>query len=512
MHKSFYITTPIYYVNDKPHIGHAYTTVLADVLARYHRLLGYQTFFLTGTDEHGQKVQQAALKQGITPEAQVEECHLRFKSLWQELNISYDRFIRTTEESHVRFVQQSLQQLYECGDIYSKTYSGWYSVGEETFFADEELVDGKDPISHRPVEWLEEKNYFFQMSRYQRQLLEHIKANPDFIQPDFRCNEVLGFLQAPLRDLCISRPRSRLNWGIPLPFDNDFVTYVWFDALLNYQSAVQDRYFSDDNSLWPADCHLIGKDILITHAVYWPTMLMALDRPLPRHIFAHGWWLTQGEKLSKSAGNAINPLDFLDKYNVDAIRYFLMRSMTLGQDSVFTEELLIQRINTELANDLGNALNRIHKFIHKQFSARIPIPGLPQQQEEKLAALAQQAMDAVKQLLPQLKLSQLLEQISKLTGEINRYIDHNAPWQLARSEQQLQDHSQLATILYYSCEALRTVLTLLFPIMPQKCQQGLQMLGLEQAPNKESLSWGVLQGAERLKPSQALFPRIDPRV
>jgi len=352
--KNFYITTPIYYVNDAPHIGHSYTTVLADILTRFHKLIGYQTFFLTGTDEHGQKVQQAAAKRQVDPQAHVDEYNLRFKNLWNKMDIKYDYFIRTTDSDHKQFVRECLQKLWDKGEIYSKEYEGWYSVGEERFFSEEELVDGKDPISGRPVEWLKEKNYFFKMGMYQQRLITHLEKNPDWILPDYRRNEILGFLKQPLNDLCISRPKSRLSWGIPLPFDDEYVTYVWFDALINYVSGVRDRTYENGEPIWPASYHLIGKDILTTHCVYWPTMLMALEIPLPKHVLAHGWWLTGGSKMSKSSGTGVNPMDYMEQFGVDAFRYFLAREMVVGQDCTFSDDAFKRRINSDLANDLGN--------------------------------------------------------------------------------------------------------------------------------------------------------------
>ena len=514
MQKKIYLTTPIYYVNDQPHIGHSYTTILADVLRRYYQLWGRETFFLTGTDEHGQKVQQAALKRGLSPREQVDECHLRFKELWQKLGVHYDRFIRTTEKVHYNFVRERLQELYEKGEIYAKDYQGWYSVGEERFFADEELIEGKDPISKAPVEWLEEKNYFFRMGKYQEQLLAHIGSHPEFILPKYRQKEILGFLQKPLQDLCISRPKKRLNWGIPLPFDENFVTYVWFDALLNYQSAVQDKHFSDQSPLWPADYHIIGKDILTTHAVYWPTILLALGSPLPRRILAHGWWLSleEGEKLSKSSGNAIDPMTYIDRYGADPVRYFLMRSMNLGQDARFSEKLFIERVNTDLANDLGNAINRIHKLMSKHFEAKIPRIN-PKKLEKEEIALSKLAQSCVKEsavFLGELKLSQLLEGISQLIRESNRYIDKEAPWKLAKEEKERQEGSKLASVLYHAAESLRIALCLLSPVLPQKSREGLALLGYPVEPQKASLSWGLLKGGESLAdlPETGLFPRI----
>ncbi len=370
--KNFYLTTPLYYVNDIPHIGHAYTTTLADVISRYHKLYGYDVFLMTGTDEHGQKVQQAATKREVDPQTHVDEYNVRFKDLWTKMNIDYDFFIRTTQEDHKACVKEQLQKLYDQDLIYSELYAGWYSVGEERFFGEEELVDGKDPISGREVEWLEEKNYFFKMGSYQKQLIAHIENNPGFIVPEFRANEVLGFLKNNLRDLCISRPKSRLEWGIPLPFDEDYVTYVWFDALLNYYSGVKGRKFKDGTDMWPANFHLIGKDILTTHSVYWITMLMALEIPLPKHILAHGWWMNGGAKMSKSGGTAIDPIPYMDKFGVDSFRYYVIRDMVLGNDASFTDEAFERRINSELANDLGNGLNRVHKLLSKNFDNIIP--------------------------------------------------------------------------------------------------------------------------------------------
>ncbi len=361
----FYITTPIYYVNDKPHLGHAYTTILADIFHRTYQLIGRESFLLTGTDEHGQKVFQAAKKTGQSPQEHVEKFHQRFRQTWQRLNIDYDHFVRTTDPSHVTYVQQYLQKLYDQNDIYKKEYSGWYSVGEERFFTDDELVDGLDPISGRPVEWENEVNYFFRMSRYQAPLLSYLEKHSDFVLPESRMNEVRSFLKEPLNDLCISRPRKRLPWGILLPFDNDFVTYVWFDALLNYLSAVEDKSWktATPKKLWPAHAHIIGKDIVITHGVYFPTMLLALNLPLPNHLVSHGWWLQKGKKLSKSSGNVIDPIDLLEKLEPDICRYFLCREMTLGNDVTYDQDLLTRCINRDLANNLGNTLSRVKKIL-----------------------------------------------------------------------------------------------------------------------------------------------------
>ena len=384
---TFYVTTPIYYVNDKPHIGHAYTTVLADVLARYHRAAGDDVWFLTGTDEHGQKVQKAAEKNGMTPIEQCDSTVVRFQELWKRLGITNDDFIRTTEERHWKIVQAIMQDLYDRDLIYKAEYKGYYCVACERFFTEKDLIDGKlCPDCQREVDTIVESNYFFRMSKYQDWLIQYITEHPDFIQPAFRANETLGFLRKPLEDLCISRPKSRLSWGIELPFDPDYVCYVWFDALINYISAIgygvdQARF----ERYWTSCMHLIGKDILTTHSVYWPTMLQAIGLPMPKTIFAHGWWLTGNRKMSKSLGNVVNPMDMADKYGVDAFRYFLLAAMTPGNDASFTEEDFLQRFNTDLANDLGNLLSRVVKLSIKNFGGRLPAPPPLQPLEMELA-------------------------------------------------------------------------------------------------------------------------------
>jgi methionyl-tRNA synthetase len=358
--KTFYITTPIYYVNDKPHIGHAYTTILADVIARYHRLKGEAVHYLTGTDEHGQKVQRAAEKDGITAQQKADTTVVRFQELWQKLGITHDDFIRTTEPRHKEVVQAILSDLYARGEIYKAEYDGLYDVTSETFITEKDLPEGKTPEDLPNIVRIKEANYFFKMGSYQGWLIDYIEKNPEFIQPDFRRNETLGFLRKPLQDLCISRPKSRLAWGIELPFDKDYVCYVWFDALVNYISAV--GYGTDDqkfNACWPVDIQLIGKDILTTHTVYWPTMLKAINVPMPKTVFAHGWWMFGDAKMSKSLGNVVDPMAMIDQYGVDAFRYFVMAEMAPGQDSSFSETGFIRRYNSDLANDLGNLLSRL---------------------------------------------------------------------------------------------------------------------------------------------------------
>ncbi len=506
--KTFYVTTPIYYVNDRPHIGHAYTTVLADVLARYHRLLGVPTHFLTGTDEHGQKVQQAAQKAGITPQQQADQTVVRFQDLWRKLLITHDDFIRTTEPRHTRVVQAILQDLYDRGEIYRAEYDGWYCMTCERFFTDKDLADDRCPECRRPVEKIRESNYFFRMSRHQEWLIRYIQEHPQFIQPDSRRNETLGFLRKPLTDLCISRPKSRMSWGIELPFDPAYVTYVWFDALVNYISAVGYRAQPDlFQRWWPARYHLIGKDILTTHTVYWPTMLNAMGLPLPETVFAHGWWLVGDAKMSKSAGNVINPMDMVDRYGVDAFRYFLMAEMVLGQDASFTEEAFVRRYNADLANDLGNLLSRTMKMIATNTGNRIPPPGPDGDDEPVLRTAVLDAARSMPTALTGMRLDLGLAAVAQAVREANRYLEKRQPWTLAKNK----DLSALATVLYHAAETLRIVSGLLFPVMPDKMSLLRRSLGLpEGAPEIASLTaWGGTRPDTEIGALQILFPRIE---
>ncbi|MFH0878526.1 MAG: methionine--tRNA ligase [Lentisphaerota bacterium] len=506
----FYITTPIYYVNDKPHIGHAYTTILADVLARYHRLLGVPTHFLTGTDEHGQKVQKAAAAAGITPQEQADRTVVRFQELWKKLDITHDDFIRTTEERHKVVVQKSLQDLLDRGEIYRAEYDGWYCVPCERFFMEKDLVDGNCPECHRPVEKIKEANYFFRMSKYQDWLVQYIKDHPAFIQPDYRRNETLGFLRKPLNDLCISRPKSRLSWGIELPFDRDYVTYVWFDALVNYISGV--GYLSDEKKFtrwWPASYHLIGKDILTTHTVYWPTMLKALNVPLPETVFAHGWWLSGDNKMSKSLGNVVNPMDMIDRYGVDPFRYFLIAEMTLGQDASFTEDAFIRRYNSDLANDLGNLLSRVLNMTVRYCGGAWPDPGpesLVGAEEKEMWSIIQGAVVSMENSVTEMKLNSGLEQVIAAVRSINRYLELKQPWTLAKQP----DRTPLHRVLYTAAEALRVCGELLYPVMPEKMTALRKALGMTtNQPDPERLAaWGVLKVGVEIKEVGALFPRI----
>ncbi len=444
MPKPFYITTPIYYVNDVPHIGHAYTTIAADVMARYRRLAGQDVFFLTGLDEHGQKVQQAAAKAGISPQDHCDRLAPQFLNLWKRLQISHNAFIRTTDAQHRQAVQRTLQTLYDRGEIYQDSYTGWYCTFDERFWTEKDVVDGQCPDCRRPVERLSEANYFFRMSKYQDRLKQYLEDHPQFIRPDTRRNEVLGFLQKPLEDLSISRPKSRLSWGIELPFDANYVTYVWFDALVNYRSALEylapaagtqqasDRY-------WPASIHLVGKDILTTHAVYWSTILMALELPLPDSIFAHGWWTVNGEKMSKSRGNVVDPYRTVEEFGVDAFRYFLLREVPFGHDGDFSQEAFIGRINSDLANGLGNLLSRTLTLVERFSKGAIPEPvpsaqGAQGAMEQELARTSE-SLVADKLLthlaVDRLEFNRALEAIWGLVQLGNQYIDKTAPWNLA---------------------------------------------------------------------------------
>ena len=495
--KTFYLTTPIYYVNDKPHIGHAYTTILADVLTRFHRNSGEDVFFLTGLDEHGQKVQQAAEKHGVDPQKHCNEMAPRFLKLWENLHIQNDDFIRTTEKRHVDVVQHILQKVYDKGDIYEDEYEGLYSVSEERFITKKEADSGE----FRDIKELKEKNYFFKMSNYQQALIDHIKNNSDFIQPKHRKNEVLGFLKQPLEDLCISRPKSRLGWGIELPFDSDYVTYVWFDALINYITApgynVNEENF---NKYWPANYHLIGKDILTTHSVYWPTMLMSANIPLPQAIFAHGWWLIGESKMSKSLGNVVDPLGLIEEYGVDPVRYYLMREMVLGQDASFTIESFIKRYNSDLANDFGNLLSRISNLLKKFFDSRIPQDEDDSAEGLDVKSKAVETVAIVREKIDVMRVNEAIEIILQFVRSINKYIETKAPWKLAKEEPEIA-----GKVLFTAAEALRVSAILLSPIMPNRTQTVLETLGATES----GLDWGGLTSGIEIKPHDPLFPRIN---
>ncbi|NWF56130.1 MAG: methionine--tRNA ligase [Syntrophaceae bacterium] len=507
--KRIYFTTPIYYVNAEPHIGHAYTTIVADVLNRFYKLAGYETFFLTGTDEHGDKVAQAARSAGETPQAYADRISDLFRALWPKLQVAPDRFIRTTEEAHKKVVQHILQKVYDAGDIYFGEYGGHYCRGCERFLTEKELIEGKCPDHGTTPDFIQEKNYFFRMSKYQSWLIEHIQANPEFIRPERYRNEVLGFLRDPLEDLCISRPRSRLEWGIPLPFDSNYVTYVWFDALINYLTGVDypqgDRY----GRFWPVCQHLIAKDILKPHGIYWPTMLKSAGIPLYQHLNVHGYWVISESKMSKSRGNIVKPLDLKDQYGLDAFRYFLLREMAFGLDSNFSETALVGRINADLANDLGNLVSRTLAMAERFRGGVIPRPGKLEDKDVELKDLALKIAREAEPTMGELGFHKLLISTWELINLANKYIDGMAPWALAKDPQKAD---RLDTVLYQLLEALRFAAVILSPFMPQTAEKIQSYLGISD-PGRQNLAsleeWGGLKPGGRVRKGESLFPRIE---
>lgn len=508
MSERFYITTPIYYVNDEPHIGHAYTTIAADVMARYNRLLGRETFFLTGNDEHGQKLQDTARAKGYEPKEYCDLIVVRFIDTWKKLNISNNDFIRTTEPRHIEVVQNILQQLYDKGEIYKGSYEGWYSKSEERFWTEKDLIDGKCPLSGNPVEKIVEEDYFFRMSKYRDWLIEYIEEHPTFIQPDFRRNEVLGYLKQPLADLCISRPKKRLQWGIEIPFDREYVCYVWFDALLNYITAP--GYLSDREAFekwWRYAVHLIGKDILTTHSVYWPCMLKAAGIPLPRMIFAHGYWLMADAKMSKSKGNVVKPLDLADVYGVDSFRYFMMREMTMGQDSSYSEQSFISRYNSDLANDFGNLVSRLTKMIKSYTDGILPEPGSLERRDREVETTAKYLSENIVGLIDGFKINSAIEDIMQLVRLLNRYVESNRPWELHKKG----NRDRLNTVLYIAAEGLRIAARLLYPVMPVKIEEFASIFNydIDDFLSGSAREWGWMKPGREIKKGDALFPRIE---
>ena len=512
MARTIYFTTPIYYVNAEPHIGHLYTTVLADALKRYHTLVGDDVYFLTGTDEHGQKIAETADKKGADVAELVAHVTDLFRETWEAIGICNDDFVHTTEPRHKRYVQQILQQVYEAGDIYFDEYTGLYCVGCERYLTESELVDGLCPdhqVAPKPVE---ESNYFFRMGRYQQQLLDHIEANPTWIRPGRYRKEVLSFLRVPLEDLCISRPKTRLTWGIDLPFDDRYVTYVWFDALLNYLSAMKQT--SDGRDLldhyWGSVNHLIAKDILKTHAIYWPTMLMSAGIPLFRQIDVHGYWLSGESKMSKSLGNVVRPLSFDRQFGIENLRYFMFREMSFGQDASFSYELFVERYNGDLANGLGNLLSRVSTLIRKNLGA---VPGHPDltEAEREITDLAADLLRSYPRHFEGRRFRDAVESIRGLLGAADRYFTAAAPWKLAKQEGAAEE---LARVLYTGLETVRIAAVLLSPVMPRTCREILDYLGEERAldgttPFAELAAWGGLRPGHELEQVPRTFPRID---
>ncbi|HVU23333.1 MAG TPA: class I tRNA ligase family protein [Opitutus sp.] len=501
--KSFYITTAIDYVNGSPHLGHAYEKVLTDVIARFRRQMGDRVHFLTGTDEHGQKVQASARKQGVAPQAFVDGTSAEFRALYDRLEVSYDDFIRTTEPRHKQVVRALLQQLFDAGEIYRNEYRGYYSTRQEQFLQEKDRnPDGSWPELFGEVTEIVEPNYFFRLKKHQPWLVEFLTQNEDWIFPRFRQKQVLEFLKEPLNDLCISRPKERLEWGIPLPFDEDYVTYVWFDALVNYYSAVVDQ------GLWPADYNLIGKDILVPpHAVYWPIMLHACGLPPPKGLLVHGWWLQSGAKMSKSTGLAVKPLDLVDQFGVDAFRYFLIREMNVGQDSEFTVEQFLVRYNSELANNLGNLVNRTLNMTTRFAGGAVPAAETDAEAETELKALWTKTRDEFVPLCEGFQFHTGLERAMAFVTATNAYIEKRAPWKLGKSAE-AADQALLRTALATMAEALRLAAALIQHVTPATTQKINAALG--HAPGAEwraELEWGGRLAGAKVAASLVLFPR-----
>ena len=507
--KKFYITTPIYYPSDNLHIGHAYCSVMADTMARYKRIQGYDVMFLTGTDEHGQKIEEKAKAAGITPKQYVDHVVSGIKDLWKLMDISYDKFIRTTDDYHEKAVQKIFKQLYDQGDIYKGSYEGWYCTPCESFWTETQLVDGKCPDCGREVRRTSEEAYFFRLSKYQDQLIKLFEEHPEFLEPASRRNEMLNnFIKPGLEDLCVSR--TSFTWGVPVTFDPKHIVYVWVDALSNYITAL--GYGSEDDSLyqkyWPADIHLVGKEIVRFHTIIWPAMLMALNLPLPKKVLGHGWLILEGGKMSKSKGNVVDPVVLCERYGVDAIRYFLLRDIPFGSDGTFSNEALITRINSDLANDLGNLVSRTVAMVNKYFGGTIPTERTAGEFDEDLIALATATKAKVEAYADVMQFSQALTELWALISRTNKYIDETAPWVLAKDE---ANRARLAAVMYNLCEAIRIISILVSPFLPHTAPKIQAQLGAPAAVLswEQAGEWGLLPAGFTVQKGEIIFPRID---